>query len=457
MSIPAALGMWSASTIVKQLAKKFPKVAPYINKAQTAGFLAPSILRALFGKEARFETPEAEIDERRSKTKRNTVLGALGLVGGLGAASLVGKGISAAAQAGAQAGTILPPGGGSPPPGPGAPPSKGGLLTPIPGGPIPTPGQPQQPPLIGSQPGVQPGGIKLTPNQQASQVRNEKYGGIANALPTKTETQFPQLPNFVKRMREAGKSPEEIYELAKQSPSLGPLVQKMEAETGQSYIERIKQSGQQQKVGAMAQFTATKPEKGQVVMTPDGQVGTIHDTKQGHALLDTEGRKQQIKLDGVEPIPDDWKNLQVDLSQVPEEEKSAQLDFIAPTNDRSQLLIKFWSGRKPVIYSYKRKDGQPFDEETLHNIANEVDAPITNGMAFAGAWSQTGKSRGGAFHKRVKEMAQAEEDPDDPNKPYVFTRIPMTFQHGFIKANDKQLLEVERRWNEIYKAKKRKK
>ena len=105
----------------------------------------------------------------------------------------------------------------------------------------------------------------------------------------------------------------------------------------------------------------------------------------------------------------------------------------------------------------KEKNNQPFDEDTLFNIANEVDAPITNGMAFAGAWTTGGKSRGGAFHKRVKEMAQPAEEPDDPSKPYVFFRAPMLFQHGFMKIIDKELLEKERQWNEIYKPKKAKK
>jgi hypothetical protein len=68
MAIGALVGSWTAKTIVKQLAKKFPKFAPYIDKAEKAGFLAPSILKSLMGKEAQYQTEQANRSEDRKKT-----------------------------------------------------------------------------------------------------------------------------------------------------------------------------------------------------------------------------------------------------------------------------------------------------------------------------------------------------------------------------------------------------
>ena len=54
------------------------------DKAEKAGFLAPSILKSLMGKEAQYQTEQATRSEDRKKTKRNYALAALGLVGGAG-------------------------------------------------------------------------------------------------------------------------------------------------------------------------------------------------------------------------------------------------------------------------------------------------------------------------------------------------------------------------------------
>ena len=44
--------------------------------------------------------------------------------------------------------------------------------------------------------------------------------------------------------------------------------------------------------------------------------------------MSVNGKHQQVNLNDVEPIPDDWKNVRVDLSHVPEEDKSANLEYV---------------------------------------------------------------------------------------------------------------------------------
>lgn len=386
-------GGWSAKTIVKQLAKKFPKLSPFISKAESAGFLAPSILRSLMGKDKDIDTHESEITERRKQTKKNVGMAALGA--GVGLTALLTR--AGAATAATQAAQALPPGGGGGgtiPPGGGTPPTpppaagRGGLLAPIPGGPIPTPG-------VQPQPLIPTGGPAMTPSQQASQVRHQKYDAMANNLPTKTETQFPQLPNFVKRMQEAGKSPEETYELAKQSPSLGPLVQKVEQEIGQPYLERIKQNGQQQKVGAMAQFTATKPEQqasadvreqtipspakeGSVVMTPAG-AGEVHKTHGNDAYIEVDQKLQKIPLDQLEKPPEDVVKAVSDILQIPEIDRSSNVSLFVYDPDESRAYFQFHDGS---VYRYNN-----IDPQVVQDIAAKNATPITSGQNVYGAWS----------------------------------------------------------------------
>ena len=410
--IQSLAGGWSAKTIVKQLAKKFPKLSPFISKAETAGFMAPSILRSLVGKNEDIDTHESEISERRKRTKKNVGMGALAAAGGLTA--LLTRGATTAATAAAQA---IPPGGGAPPtsPGGGAPPtSPGGILAPIPGGPIPTPGQPQaQQPLI---PSGQPA---MTPNQQASQIRNEKFGAVANNLPSKFERDYPQLPNFVKRMQEAGKTPEETYELAKQSPSLGPLVQKAEAQTGQSYLERIKQTGQKDKVGAMAQFTAEKPEqqnavsaKGSVVMTPEG-AGTIHKTHGDSSYVEVNGKLKKVPSNELEQPPEDVVKAVSDILQIPEIDRSSNVALFLYDPDESKAIFQFHDGS-----AYKYLD---IDPQVVHDIAEKNATPITSGQNAYGAWSPTDPhgSLGAALWayllKDPKYAKNIKGQPENPN------------------------------------------
>ncbi len=406
--IQSLAGGWSAKTIVKQLAKKFPKLSPFISKAQIAGFQAPSILRSLVGKNEDIDTHESEISERRKRTKKNIGMGALAAAGGLTA--LLTRGATTAATAAAQA---IPTSGGTPPPSGSTspiPPSKGGMLSPVPGGPIETSGQ---------QPLIPTGLPSMSPNQKASQVRHEKYDTVANNLPSKFERDYPQLPNFVKRMQEAGKTPEETYELAKQSPSLGPLVQKAEAQTGQSYLERIKQTGQKDKVGAMAQFTAEKPEqqnavsaKGSVVMTPEG-AGTIHKTHGDSSYVEVNGKLKKVPSNELEQPPEDVFKAVSDILQIPEIDRSSNVALFLYDPDESQAIFQFHDGS-----AYKYRD---IDPQVVHDIAEKNATPITSGQNAYGAWSPTDPhgSLGAALWayllKDPKYAKNIKGQPENPN------------------------------------------
>lgn len=374
---------WSSKSILKQLTKKFPKLSPFVSKAETAGFLAPTILRALAGKNSDINTHESDISERRKQTKKNIGLGALGLAG-LGAASLAGRGIGASAQAAAAVqNPIIPPppgsgggGAGNTPPGPAQ--GQGGLLSPVPGGPIPT--QPSNPTQAGSG-GIYTQGLNTNstpdPNQQANQARHEKFDPIAENLPTKTEQNYPHLPNFVKRMQESGKEAEEIYDLAKQSPLLGPLVQKVEAETGQPYLERIKRSGQQ-KTTSESKMSTPAPLKSEVVMTPTG-AGQVHKTHGKDAYVEVDNKLKKVPLDELEKPTEDVVKAVSDILKIPEIDRSSNISLFVYDPDDARAYFQFHDGS---FYRYT-----DMDPKVVEDIAAKNATPITSGENAYGAWS----------------------------------------------------------------------
>jgi hypothetical protein len=473
----------TAKAILTYIAKKFPKYAAGINKAQALGYAAPTILKKLvypskdasIANEFRTEHQKALAQDatRRRKQVAGVATAATALVGGAawlgrgarGAAGAVqtaggqpppgGGGAGGAGAAAAGAAAQVPPGGGGGAPPPGAPPIANAAAQPPPptGATAQAVGQPAAP--------VQPGPIP-TPRMASPEMQK-----AVQLLPTKIEQQYPHIGKFIDKHLESGKSPEEVYDILQKSTFFKPLLGKIEKELGVPFLDSIKQrSGVaptpqtigEQPAPVSSIETATPPiAKGATVITSDGGIGNVVSQKQNHSLVNVGGTNHSVSNDTLESIPKEWENISVDLSKVPEEDRSAPLDFIAPTEDRKNIVVRFWDKKKPLLFMYTRKDGQPFDEDTLNRIANETDAPISNGMKFSGAWSQTGKSRGGAFHRLLKLLSQFVGDPDEPDKPYVFTRIPITFQHGYMKAYHEQLAKAEARFDAYHKKPRKKK
>lgn len=460
---------YTAVDILQSLFKKQPQNLNKVKKLIAYGYAAPTILRHLSGDKKRSDEDYMTSEERtfssdESRRNETTKVVGAGLAAGLGGVGLLARGGQAAQTAGnvaaGQVGdgftgttidaTPIPPGGG------GAdqalkqaastavPPSQAVRLPNAVG------------PAGGAPPFPTPEGFPPAHSQEQSELF-EKFDKLPSAQSeapsinlgeSKIEQDFPHLASTAERYLNSGKTPEEAYDLLNKSKMLSPLVKRYEAMEGKSYLDAMK--------GQHA-IDSTPPEAS-VMMTPDGQVGDIFHVKDNTAILENDGKRFKADAETLQPIPKEWENLNIDLSQVPESDRSAPLSFVAPTEDKKELVVKFWTKEhKPVVYIYRRKDGQPFDEETLHSISNEVDAPITNGMKFSGAWAQTGKSRGSAFFHKMNRMSQDANKENDVSLPYIFVRAPFSFEHGFHKAVNTQFAKAEERFNEIYNPKKRRK
>jgi hypothetical protein len=457
---------FTAKNILKALGKKSPKVGKYVALATAAGFSPHVTLKKLVqpsksaAKSDDFLTQNERTRKSQKDNRRKELTEAIGVLGTAGAAaaglySVLGKESPIEAW-------------------------KKGVLNSAPGSNPTSSNQPTPPPTAPQEPAALTESIQKeapelikegmgSPAPEQHTPERERMLKIAENLPEekpkaivgegikplqidtpivqipRVETQFPHIRKFVDKHLAAGKSPEEIYENIQKSGLKG-IADRHTQQTGQSYLDRIKELAGDQGPDSLSQE----------VITPLG-VGTIHNEKGDNAFVKIDDKLHKIPKAEAEPIPKEWENISVDLTKVPESDRSAPLNFFASTPDRKSAFVRYWSGHKPMLYEYYRKDGREFDEETLNSITNETDAPISSGMKFSGAWTQNGKSRGSAnFHKLVK-MAQEEGTEDDPTKPLRFKRINITFEHGFMKEYQQKLLKAEKAFDEFHKPPKRKK
>jgi hypothetical protein len=391
MAIGALVGSWTAKTIVKQIAKKFPKFAPYIDKAEKAGFLAPSILKSLMGKEAQYQTEQATRSEDRKKTKRNYALAALGLVGGagLGAAKLAGRGAAAATQAGQQ--PIL---GTTGPTAPNVPPAGGGGGGPSGGGsPLP-----------------------VAPNVQRTNLQT----GVTENLPKDVtgHQNYPAFRNFVQKHAQAGHSPEEIESIAKQSNAFSNVVQDIEKNTGKPLVEGIRmitggsKPAATQGVPTQATSQPKVVEKGIIVNTPMGP-GEVHKTHGDNAYVEINGKLKKVPLSEAEPPSQDMVNVVNDLLKIPEVDRSSNVAAFGYNPERQLLIMQFHDGK---FYTYHN-----VTPDIIESLKNKDATPVTSGENQFGAWNPDDPhgSLGAALDQFIKKDPRWKKagkgQPPNPN------------------------------------------
>lgn len=441
-----AVGLgYSSNSILNNLIKRFPQHASKINTALTYGYPAATILKKLVNPSSdasdsqeflteHEKTYKRDIQNRRKET--NKVLGTLGTVGAIGVAlnELMGSDGQNPLQEDLSSLDENPP---SPS---GTPKGETEVL-----------GRSKKSPSPFSAENLSQQMQKANPKWE----ERHKFSNMLNEID----------PDFNRKfIRElwSGRPIDETVRIFQNQPQFRSSIHLLEQQTGMNFSDIARRMHGD--FGAEPMQESKEPEtvpqvirKGSLVSTNDGLIGPITDMKNTHSLLNVNGVNKQVKNDDLEILPQEWENIHVDLSKVPESDRSAPINFFAAPDDRSSAIVRFWQGHKPIVYQYYRKDGQPLDEDIIDSITNEIDAPITSGMKFSGAWAETGKSRGTALFHKLKMMAQGPEEPDDPSKPLKFRRIPIRFEHGFMKAYLGELTKGEGSFNEKYYPKKRKK
>ena len=241
MNIHALINLgYTAADILGVLSKKGGNAGKKITRALSLGYSAPTILNVLLGgkhSDESFMTLEEKAKNNFQKQTRSAAtkagLTAAGAIGGISALRY-GAGLAGLAREANR-------------------PSEGPPNHPL--GPLQGPDDSPQGPLQGPDaPSMQgppnnPLKIFRPPENRLKIMRNKPIGpmptaaqmDIINRLPSKNveageklTKQFPQVEQFIKKHMEAGKTPDQTYNLFKASKTLSMIGKKYEERTGES-------------------------------------------------------------------------------------------------------------------------------------------------------------------------------------------------------------------------------
>jgi hypothetical protein len=330
----------------------------------------------------------------------------------------------------------------------------------------PAPPQPQQaqpaPQAPQAQPGLQPGQPpQAPPNQPPEQAQPIPAAEEPEPQP---EVEKPiDIINFLG----IGKRLETLVNAGNESALIARVMPTLITGPQKKYLEEyLKKSGidANQFFESAIQDSGFKPRdqsmpfaKGLNVLTPDGKDGVIEAANDKHAIVSSEGKKSQhkiadliksagnlfkentnvglpggdigrivkmmgnkaqVEVDGklkeidaskLEQEPEEVKELDLEglaqkyLQSIPEERKSAVFNSAVYQPSSNTMIVKFHNGDTWAYSGVNR--------ETFDRIINEDEVARTSGKdGFTGAvWQEGEKSRGGGFHKLIKEAVKRGE------------------------------------------------
>lgn len=244
-------------------------------------------------------------------------------------------------------------------------------------------------------------------------------------------------------------SPEGVSQEAEEKPVPEPIPQ--EEPPGKEQLTS-QQEPVEPKAAEEKPKRSSPVKKGEEVMTPSGIVGEIAAENGKTALVDDGKHFHQVPIDQVQEVPQDYHNINFDLSKVPESKRSAALAYVLPDQDNKALFVRYFQGLKPTMYKYFRKDLQPISQDVLDRISKGLDNPITSGVSFGGAWDQeTADSRGSANYKEMKLKSEPyKEGEGDPSKEYWFIKVDPIFTHGYLEGLDESVRQAEKLWQRAH-------
>lgn len=447
----------TANAVLKMISKSNPALASKVSTALSIGYTAEKIL-SLLSKETSENQTGVELSNSERIARNSARAGDVAKKAVMTATAIGAGGLLAAGMQGVQG--QLPP----PVPNIGPRPMSNAPVRPTPtrNAPLSAPQQTlQPPPLPQTQPSAVPS--QSLPPQPPLQGKMPAQGQQPEGtLTTLTQTQQPPSIDSVSIIREMGldqkinnllaqgKSPEQVSQEVvgsfnpKQRKLFTEKVQKGQIPPTFDAIIRDYAS----KSPKMEQ-PAQKPVKGDLVALPNGEIGELEHIKEKQALVkDDAGKLHKVKSTDLESLTNKYKDVHIDVSTVPESERSAPLYSIRTANDDRNLIVEFFPRNEVVAddeYEYIRKDGKPFDPALLQRLQEGVDIPVTSGFEWAGFWNaDKGDSRGSTNHHEIKIQAQDKEavekgeEAENPSMPLWFVRKKSLFRHGYDREARRQ-------------------
>jgi hypothetical protein len=421
---------FTARSILKALGKKSPKVSKYVALATAAGFSPHVTLKKLVqpSKSAANTDDYLTLNEKTRKTqkdnRRKELTQAIGVLGTAGAAaaglySMLGK--ESPIEAWKKGVLNSAPGSNPSPPNQLATPT----LAPQANAALTQSIQKEAPELIKEGMGS-PASEQRTPERErllkiAENLPEEKPKAIVGEgikplqidtpivqIP-RVETQFPHIRKFVDKHLEAGKSPEEIYENIQKSGLKG-IADRHTQQTGQSYLDRIKELAGNQGTSA-----------GEVI-TPLG-AGTIHNEKGNDAFVKIDNKLHKIPKDELEEPPKSAVEAVTNYLNIPEKDRSSNVALFAWNPDERRAYFQFHN--EDSFYEYIDVDPAVVDA-----IAEKRAIPKTQGGNEYGVWSpEDAESIGAALWKYIISTPKyAKNKKGEPINPY-YKKLPIKYDY----------------------------
>lgn len=162
-----------------------------------------------------------------------------------------------------------------------------------------------------------------------------------------------------------------------------------------------------------------KPQKGELVATPSGEVGTLKDVKNKEGLIDEDGKLHKVKLSDLQAPGETEVEVVERLLEIPEIDKSGPLAYWSYDDVDNELFVMYHNGE-----TYKYLD---VPEDLVQKLEEAAVIPKTKGKNLFGEWSteqkpefspQAGKeiiSRGATLselfirHPKYKRATKGEE------------------------------------------------
>jgi hypothetical protein len=167
---------------------------------------------------------------------------------------------------------------------------------------------------------------------------------------------------------------------------------------------------------------AKRPAKGSLVVTPDGNLGTIKDIKQKEALVESDGKLHKVKVSDTTDVPVSEKELADYFDEMIHaveretgEQVSRNVDWSGYDPNTNTLAYLPHGGG---LYTYE--DISPEDVKFLTNILN---VRKTSGENFIGAWTAGSKSPIGAAMSALIQRLQKERGGKGNEYSHKFQKV----------------------------------
>jgi KTSC domain len=122
-----------------------------------------------------------------------------------------------------------------------------------------------------------------------------------------------------------------------------------------------------------------KPQKGELVATPSGEVGELKDIKNTEGLVEEDGKLHKTKLSDLKAPGESEVEVVERLLEIPEIDKSGPLSYWTYDDQDNELFVMFHNGE-----SYKYLD---VPEEIIDQLEKASVIPKGKGINKYGAWS----------------------------------------------------------------------